>query len=188
MKSRLVLALCAGLFAGSLCAEEAQMAAKGKMAMEAGQAQLTVVSINHDSREVVLRNSAGEEESFVVGKEARNLDQVNAGDILTITAAEAVALALYPASNAMTGRIEKTSISRSDLGQKPHVSISREVELTGKVGKLDKQTRMAVIIGKNADIELEVAPDVDLEAINVGDTVQATYLEMISITVDAPAE
>lgn len=187
MKSRLILALCVGLFAGSLSAEEAKMPAKGKMAVEAGQAQLTVASINHESREVVLRNEAGEEKSFVIGEEARNLDQVNAGDIVTITAAKAVALALYPASDAMKGRIEKTSVSRSDLGQKPHVSISREVELTGKLEKLDKETRMAFISGKNADIELEVAPDVDLETINVGDTVQATYLEMISITVDAPA-
>ena len=188
MKSRLVLAFCLGLFAGSSFASEDPMAAKAKLAVEGGQAQLTVTSINHESREVVLKNEAGDEQSFVIGKEARNLDQVNAGDIVTIKAAQAVALALYPAGDAMKGRVEKTSVSRSELGQKPHMSISREVELTGKVAKLDKQTRMAVIQGKNADIELEVAADVDLDKINVGDVVQATYLEMISITVNAPAK
>lgn len=188
MKSRIILTFCFGLFAGNLFASEAPEAGAAKLAVEGGQAQLTVASINHETREVVLRNDAGEEQSFVIGKEARNLDQVNAGDILTIKAAKAVALALYPAGNAMQGRVEKTSVSRSELGQKPHMSISREVELTGKVAKLDKQTRIAVIQGKNADISMEAAADVDLNNVNIGDIVQATYLEMISITVDAPAK
>lgn len=188
MKSCLVLALFLGLSIGNAHASEAAAPAKGKMALEAAQAQLRVISIDHESREVVLQNGAGEQESFVIGKEARNLDQVNAGDIVTIKAAQAVALALYPVSASSKGRIEKTSVSRSDLGQKPHMTISREVELTGKVAKLDKETRMATIEGKNADIILEVASDVDLNGVNVGDTVQATFLKMISITVDAPAK
>ena len=188
MKSRIILTFCIGLLAGNLFASESPEAVGAKLAVEAGQAQLTVTSINHETREVVLRNEKGEEQSFVIGKEARNLDQVNAGDIVTVKAAQAVALALYPAGAAMQGRIAKTSVSRSELGQKPHMTISREVELTGKVAKLDKQTRIAVIQGKNADISLEVAADVDLDKVNVGDTVQATYLEMISITVNAPAK
>ena len=188
MKSRIILALCVGLFAGNLVASEATMATKGKMAVEAGEARLTVTSINHETREVVLKNESGDEQSFVIGEEARNLDQVNAGDVVTIKAAKLVALALYPASNAMKGSVTKTSVSRSELGQKPHMSISREVELTGKVAKLDKETRMAVIMGKKGEISMEVAPDVDVNDINIGDTVQATYLEMISITVDAPAK
>lgn len=188
MKSRIILALCVGLFAGNLVASEATMATKGKMAVEAGEARLTVTSINHETREVVLKNESGDEQSFVIGEEARNLDQVNAGDVVTIKAAKLVALALYPASNAMKGSVTKTSVSRSELGQKPHMSISREVELTGKVAKLDKETRMAVIVGKKGELSMEVAPDVDVSDINIGDTVQATYLEMISITVDAPAK
>lgn len=187
MKS-LLLAFCLGLFTVNTFAAEAVAPVEGKLAVEAGQAQLTVVSINHESREVVLQNEAGEQQSFVIGKEARNLDQVNAGDILTLKAAQAVALTLYPVSTSSKGRVEKTSVSRSELGQKPHVTISREVELTGKVAKLDKGTRMATIQGKNADIALEVAADVDLSSINIGDTVQLTYLEMMSITVNAPAK
>jgi len=188
MKSSIILALCIGLFAGNLVASEATMATKGKMAVEAGEAQLTVTSINHETREVVLKNESGDEQSFVIGEQARNLDQVNAGDIVTIKAAKLVALALYPASTAMKGSITKTAVSRSELGQKPHMTISREVELTGRVSMLDAETRMAVVAGKNGDISMEVAPDVDISTINVGDTVQATYLEMISITVNAPAE
>ena len=96
MKSSIILAFCIGLFAGNLVASEATMATKGKMAVEAGEAQLTVTSINHETREVVLKNESGDEQSFVIGEQARNLDQVNAGDIVTIKAAKLVALALYP--------------------------------------------------------------------------------------------
>ena len=188
MKSSIILAFCIGLFAGNLVAAEEAMPTKGKMAMEAGEARLTVTSINHETREVVLKNDSGDEQSFVIGEEARNLDQVNAGDIVTIKTAEIVALALYPASDAMKGSITKTSVSRSELGQKPHMSISREVELTGKVARLDAETRTALIAGKDGEISMDVAPDVDMSTINVGDTVQATYLEMISITVNAPAK
>jgi len=188
MKYSLALALCLGLFTANTFASETTAPVEGKLAIEAMQAQLTVISINHESREVVLQNSEGEQQSFVIGKEARNLDQVNAGDIVTIKTAQAVALSLYSADVASKGSIKKTSVSRSELGQKPHMTISREVELTGKLAKLDKQTRMATIEGKKGDLTLEVASDIDLDAINTGDTVQAVYLEMVSITVDTPAK
>lgn len=188
MKSLPLLAVCLSLFAANTFASEAPAPAKGKLAVEAGLAQLAVISINHESREVVLQNADGEQQSFVIGEEARNLDQVNAGDILTIKAAQAVALALYPVSTSSKGRIEKTSVSRSELGQKPHMTISREVELTGSVAKLDKEKRLATIQGKSAEVSMEVAADVDIDSINVGDTVQLTYLEMVSISVNAPAK
>jgi len=98
-----------------------------------------------------------------------------------------VALALYPVSISSKGCIEKTSVSRSEFGQKPHKTISREVELTGRVAKLDKEKRLASIQGKSADVSVEVAADVDIDSINVGDTVQLTYLEMVSISMNAPA-
>ncbi len=188
MKTRLILVLYLGLFAVNSFASELPDPKKGKVALEATQALLTVVSINHESREVVLQNEAGEQQTFVIGKQARNLDQVNAGDVVTITAAQAVALALYSSDTSSKGSIKKTSVSRSELGQKPHMTISRELQLTGRIRTLDAQTRMVTIEGKNADLSLEVVPDVDLSNIKVGDTIQGTYLEMVSITVNAPAK
>lgn len=163
-------------------------ASMGKSALVAAQAQLLVTAINHETREVTLKNNAGEEKSFVIGKEARNLDQVNVGDIVTIKKAEGIAVRLYPAAAAAKGRVEKTGISRSDLGQKPHVSITRHVELTGKVAELDRTTRVATLDGKKGTLTLTVADDVNLDEVNIGDVVRVEYVEILSITVNTPAK
>lgn len=190
MITRITFALLVSIaMLGSLNAGEAQTPpSKGDLALVAAQTILTVAAINHETREVTLQDEAGAQKTFVIGKEARNLDQVNPGDTVTIKAAEAVAFRLFPVDTMTKGRIEKTSVSRSDLGQKPHVTISREIELTARVAVLDKEKRMVTLEGKNADLIMEVTPEVDLEAVKVGDTVKANFLEMISITVNAPAK
>ena len=190
MNFRILLALAASfLLTGTLSATgQPPMPSKGNISMVAAETVLTVVAISHQTREVLLQDEAGNQQVFVIGKEARNLDQVKAGDIVTITAAEAVAVMLFPVDTMAKGRIEKTAVSRSDLGQKPHMTVSREIELTARVSKLDRENRIATLEGKGADVILQVAPEVDLDAVKVGDTVQTRFLEMISITVDAPAK
>lgn len=186
----LIIALSASLMLSlnAAASDHGMKASMGKSALIAAQGELLVTAINHETREVTLKNSDGEERSFVIGKEARNLDQVDVGDIVTITTAEGYAVRLYPAADAAKGSITKTGISRSDLGQKPHVSITRHVELTGKVAALDKEARMATLDGKEGSLTLQVADDVDMDAVNIGDMVRVEFVEMLSITVNAPAK
>ncbi len=160
----------------------------GKAELLAAQATLVVTAIDHKTREVTLKNEEGEEKTFVIGKEARNLDQVNVGDIVSIKMADVVAVRLYPVKTVAKSRVEKVGNARSDLGQKPHVSISRHLELTGRIAELDKEKRIVTLEGKDGSITTKVADDVDLSEVKKGDMVRIDLLEMLSITVNAPGK
>ncbi len=89
----------AGL-AGFLClataawaAEPAKPAAapQGEALLSSTTVTATVTAIDHKTREVTLKANDGQEVSFVVGAAAKNLAQVNKGDVVTATYTEAVA-------------------------------------------------------------------------------------------------
>lgn len=186
MSRSLLVLLSMGLFfVGGIAAAETE-AAMGKMIVVAEQTRLTVTAIDQVKRKVTLKNEAGEEETFVIGKEARNLDQVEPGDMVTITRAEGLAVNLFPVTTIVKSRVERTGVARSDLGQKPHVSITRQIDVTGRISALDKQKRLVTLEGKNGSLTIPVAEDVDLDKVNKGDMVTAEYVEMLSITVDSP--
>ncbi|WP_419653530.1 hypothetical protein [Thiolapillus sp.] len=171
-----------------LAAAAEKAPAMGKAELLAAQATLVVTAIDHKTREVTLKNEEGEEKTFVIGKEARNLDQVNVGDIVSIKMADVVAVRLYPVKTVAKSRVEKVGNARSDLGQKPHVSISRHLELTGRIAELDKEKRIVTLEGKDGSITTKVADDVDLSEVKKGDMVRIDLLEMLSITVNAPGK
>ena len=184
LKSLVLSMIVSCVLSVSAMAESPMMGKAGLIAVEG---DYTVTAIDHKTRTVTLKDSEGHEASYVIGKEARNLDQVEVGDIVTVKAAEGMAASVYPAGSGMQkGSIEKTDISRSDLGQKPHVSITSHIQLMGLIAKLDKENRMATIQGKEGSIDFQVADDVDLDKVKVGDRVVVDYVEMVSITVNAP--
>jgi ethanolamine utilization protein EutQ (cupin superfamily) len=54
--------------------------------------QASVEAINHETREVKLKRSDGEIVEFVASEEARNLDQVSVGDIVTAEYVESLSI------------------------------------------------------------------------------------------------
>ncbi len=188
LRSLFILLSVSLFFAGSVSLAAEKAPAMGKAELLAAQATLVVTAIDHKTREVTLKNEEGEEKTFVIGKEARNLDQVNVGDVVSIKMADVVAVRLYPVKTVAKSRVEKVGIARSDLGQKPHVSISRHLELTGRIAELDKEKRIVTLEGKDGSITTKVADDVDLSEVKKGDMVRIDLLEMLSITVNAPGK
>ncbi len=171
----------------SMGAMAQQVAPTGGRGVLAGVSEtLTVTAIDHDRRLVTLRAPDGEEETFEVSEAARNLDQVEKGDKLTVTYAEALAVRVYPVTTAIKGMVAKTSVSRSPKGAKPYGTITRQVTLTGRVAKLDRDSRMVTLEGKDGSITLKVADDVDLSKVKERDMVRIDYVETLSMAVESP--
>jgi len=161
---------------------------KGKIEASGVTKTMTVTRVDQKTREVDLRAADGREATFVAGPEVRNLAQVEAGDTLSVTYMEAVAVRVYPVEAGAKGRVEQREISRAPLGAKPYGMITRRIELTGQVAALDRETRVATLTGKHGSLTLRVADDVNLANIMVSDMVRVDYLERLTISVDAPAK
>ncbi len=175
--------LCAVNFAA--LAEE--VASTGGRGFAAGvQKVYTVTQIDYDSREVTLRDADGVESTFLAEAEIRNLEQVEAGDMLTAVYAEALAVQIYPVNGASKGRIVDTQVTRAPLGDKPQGTITKRVEITGRIAAVDRETRMVTLEGKHESLSLRATADIDLSKIKVNDMVRIDYLERFSIKVETP--
>jgi len=89
--SPVVAACAAGALSLAIVAHAAAPAAAPTGEGVAAKVEVTakVAKIDHKTREVTLKADDGQEYSFVASEEARNLDQVQVGDVVTITYAEA---------------------------------------------------------------------------------------------------
>lgn len=159
---------------------------KTKMAAAAVTVTATVAAVDQETREVTLKDSEGKQHSFIADDTVRNLARVEVGDILVIKYFERTALNIYPVKTGAKGRVVRTEVSRSDLGQKPHGTVTQEIQLTGQVAAIDPETRTVVIEGKHGDVLLPVSNAVDLSTIKIGGTVRADFVETMSITVKRP--
>ena len=147
----------------------------------------TVAKIDHKTREVTLKADDGQEYSFVASEEARNLDQVQVGDVVTITYAEAF---VYEVQKGGQAADQGTVVAggRSAAGQKPAGAIARETKVTVLITAIDPTVPSVTFKGPAGNTRtIKVMHPEKLQGVSVGDTVDITYTEALAIkVVEAP--
>jgi hypothetical protein len=146
-----------------------------------------VTAINHETREVTLQDEQGRVQRFIADDEVRNLAQVEVGDILSVDYTKRLAVALYADKSGAMGGISRTEISRAAPGQKPYGTLTKTLELSGRLAALDTKARTVTIAGKHGELTIGVDEDVDLNSVKVGDSVKMEYIESLVIAIDAPS-
>ena len=146
----------------------------------------TVVAVDHEKRIVTFRDAEGDVRDFKVGKEAVNLPQVKAGDIVTIKFYEAIAVeVIKPGKAAAAG--ETTTIVRAKPGEMPGGMVTQQTAITATVKAIDKKAGTISLMGPNAKtVKVKVQDPENLEKVNVGDELMITYTEAQAISVDRP--
>jgi hypothetical protein len=146
-----------------------------------------VAKIDHKTREVTLKADDGQEYSFVASEEARNLDQVQVGDVVTITYAEAF---VYEVQKGGQAADQGTVVAggRSAAGQKPAGAIARETKVTVLITAIDPKVPSVTFKGPAGNTRtIKVMHPEKLQGVSVGDTVDITYTEALAIeVVEAP--
>lgn len=148
----------------------------------------TVEAIDLEKRLVTLKGPEGNVMTLKVSEEARNLPQVKVGDVVTIGYREALAVALQETGTGITERKETISGTRAPLGAMPAGTVTTTVDVTGNVQSIDLAKRIVKIKGPTRTVSVHVAPGISLKDIEVGDQVQATYVEELAISVTRPPQ
>ncbi|PLK47937.1 hypothetical protein [Uliginosibacterium sp. TH139] len=180
--------LTVALFATPILAAEPTAASVpgGGMAVSA-KFEATVVTVNLKSRKVTLRSKDGETFDLVAGAEARNLDNLRAGDQVSAEYFEAIAMQLkkvkgeaHTTAGAMVGRTPK--------GKKPGALFEREVQFVADVIAVDSVKKLVTVKGAAGRIvELKVEDPAKLAEVKVGDQVEGVFSQALAITVTAQA-
>jgi hypothetical protein len=143
-----------------------------------------VAKIDHKTREVTLKADDGQEYSFVASEEARNLDQVQVGDVVTITYAEAF---VYEVQKGGQAADQGTVVAggRAAAGEKPAGVIAHETRVTVLITAIDPKVPSVTFKGPGGNTRtIKVMHPEKLQGVSVGDTVDITYTEALAIKVE----
>jgi Cu/Ag efflux protein CusF len=142
----------------------------------------TVAAIDMETREVTLRGADGQEIVLVVGPEARNLGQVEVGDLVRAEYNVGLVVGLGPPG--VEARLQETEVLRTPQGARPGGIVRATTAVTATIVALDAQARTVRLQGPERTIELPVAADVDLGSVRIGDRVGAVFEESLAIQVE----
>jgi len=181
--------MMAACMAGMLClASEALSQApasppKGQVAVSSVAVTATVEKIDQKTREVTLKADDGQEFSFVAGDGVQNLAQVKKGDRVTATYTEAIAYEVK--RGGATGTETMAAAAAAPLGAKPAGVVAQATTVTVKVTAIDSKVPSVTFEGPAGNTRtIKVKDPAKLQGVNVGDTVDISYVEAVGIKVE----
>jgi hypothetical protein len=151
------------------------------------QVKATVTKINHQTRETTVKTADGREFTFVADPAVKNLDQVNVGDVIVATYAEALA---YEVKKGGTADATQTVAGgTAEKGKMPAAAVANQVTVTVKITAIDPKVPTVTFTGPAGNSRtIKVRDPEKLKGVSVGDTVVLTYTEALAIKVDKAAK
>ncbi|MGA9573927.1 MAG: hypothetical protein WBS20_08280 [Lysobacterales bacterium] len=144
-----------------------------------------VEAINHETREVTLRGPEGNTLSFVVGEEARNLDQVSVGDTVMAEVEQSLSIEVFANDGTEPSTGELTAEARSEKGDMPGVATVNAQVVTATVEEINLENNTFKLKYPSGEIKGYVARDPEnLKKAKVGDLVVITYTESAALSVE----
>lgn len=147
-------------------------------------AQVTakIVAIDPDSRIVTLQDSQGNVDSLKVGPDVTRFDALKVGDTVTFRYQESVAYQIAKPGTAAPASQAPTMVKAP--GVKPGGTISRTLTALVTVEKIDATVPSVTVKTQDGHtITMLVNDKANLTGVNVGDLVQITYSQELTISV-----
>jgi hypothetical protein len=145
-----------------------------------------VTAVDQSNRHVTLKDSEGDEFTFVAEPEVKNLPQVHVGDKVTGTFTRRIFVAVR-ADDASPSVSHETARGTAMPGEKPGVLVAEESEAVARVVAIDTVNRTADLQFVNGLVKsVPVRSDVDLSKYNVGDSVVIRATTSLTILVETP--
>jgi hypothetical protein len=161
----------------------------GKVAGEATTITAKVESIDLAHRIVVVRGPMGRSVALQVDQRVKNLAQVKVGDDLVFKYLESVSLELKSGSGGRMETSTSTGPIAAPMGAKPGVAAASRTTMVANVEQVDKVHNVVLLQGPQGRYaEVKVRDPAVMQAIKVGDSVQATYTEAVLLEVVGPAK
>jgi Cu/Ag efflux protein CusF len=158
----------------------------GAIAVVATTATFTVQSVDAAKREVTLKAADGTEQTFKLGDEVRNFDQIQVGDQVKATVIDSLAVSARGAGEPPSAG-ESRSVALAPKGEKPGAVVSETEEITATIQDIDPEERTVTFLGPQGKLRtVKVGPDVDLSKLNEGDSVTLRYTKAMAIKVETP--
>ena len=148
-----------------------------------------VEAINHETREVRLKRSDGEIIEFVASEEARNLGQVDVGDIVNAEYVHSVSIDVIPNEEGFEPDAgQAQAMARTKEGEMPGVAAINTQVATATVQEINIEANTFKLKGVDGTVNEYTARNPEnLKRAKVGDLVIMTVTDAVAITVEEVA-
>ncbi len=144
-----------------------------------------VEAINYETREVTIKRSDGEVVSFIASEEARNLDQVNPGDIVVAELVQTLSIDVVAGDGAAPAEGEMSGMARTEEGEMPGLAALNTKVVTASVEDINLEMNTFKLKGPDGEVREYTARDPEnLRKAEVGDMVIITVTEAVAINVE----
>jgi Cu/Ag efflux protein CusF len=143
------------------------------------QARVTGVDPDHNS--VTLRDPRGEMAVIEVNPDVADITKLQVGDKVNIAYRNAILIHLdKEASNGIRSRVETEVVQPASGGA---VTSTHSVEVSATVLAVDRKHRQITLRGPIQTEVFDLAPDISLGKLKVGDTVRAVFVGAVAVSV-----
>lgn len=154
-------------------------------ASQSMQITAVVEAINHETRVVTLRGPQGNTVTFTVDEKARNLDQVDVGDIVHTEYVQSISIEVMANTGVEAGEGAFTVVERAAEGDTPGVIATDTRIVTATVEAIDLESNTFKLKGPDGIVEEYMARNPEnLKRAAVGDLVVITNTEAWAISVE----
>jgi len=150
-----------------------------------------VQAIDQTTREVTLRDENGNVFSFVASDQVKNLSQVRVGDTVKVTYTESIAIEVKRVERGTPDVNVAATGGSAAPGEKPAANVARTITASATIVAIDRTANRVTLRGPSGNERVvQVRDPKNLENVQVGDMVYATYTESLGVSVEevAPAK
>jgi hypothetical protein len=149
-----------------------------------------VEAIDHETRVVTVRKPDGDAVTFTASDEARNLDQVEVGDVLVADYVESVSIIVMANNGMEADAAAASAVARTKEGEMPGLAAMDTAVVTATVEEINLEMNTFKLKGPDGTVNEYVARNPEnLKRAEVGDLVVITVTEALAITVvEQPAD
>ena len=150
-------------------------------------ADATVISIDLETRMVELQASDGKILPYKIGESARNLDQVEVGDVVDYQFESRTSLVLMGQGETTPEAMENVSETRAEPGEKPRLIAEASRVQMATVVAIDFDTSTFKLEWPDGSIEEYTTEETEmLKKASIGDHLVKTQTERLVIAVSPP--
>jgi hypothetical protein len=165
--------------------EEAMLDRPSFSASQSMTISAVVEAIDHETRVVTVRKPDGEALTFTASDEARNLDQVEVGDVLIAEYIESVSINVMANEGMEADAAEVSAMARTKKGEMPGFAAMDATVVTATVEEINLEMNTFKLKGPDGTVNEYVARNPEnLKRAAVGDLVVITVTEALAITVE----
>jgi hypothetical protein len=167
-------------------AAKAKPDAKGAIEVGAITETSKVTAVDPAERTVTLANEAGETNTYKLGKNVRNFDQIKVGDQVKATLLQSVAVTVSKSSGPATAGARGV-VAVAPKGAKPGVLMAKTRQISAKIVSVDPNAWTVTVEGPmGGKPTIKAGPKVNLDELHQGDDVTLTVTDALAIRVEKP--